>query len=76
MIATDGAVVQVRALVLTWRRQIICLVCIFSYQSGGELQNDEHTAEVILRLLKNSQKLVNSLGSESKSKMHRLSGEA
>ena len=39
------------------------------------MQNDEQTADLMLRLVKNGQKLVNSLSAERKSNIHRLSGE-
>ena len=52
-----------------------CLSCACVHpQSAGELQNDEETAAIILQMVLNSGKLMNSLSSERRGSFHRMSG--
>lgn len=43
-------------------------------QSAGDLQNDEHTAGIILQMVQNSGKLMNALNSERRGNFQRLLG--
>ena len=49
--------------------------CVVYYlQSAGDLQNDEHTANIMLQIVKSSNKLLATLAGEGKGAFHRVSG--
>ena len=43
-------------------------------QSAGDLQNDEHTAGIMLQMVKSSNKLLGTLSGDGKGAFHRVSG--
>ena len=45
-------------------------------KSSGDLQNDEHTASVMLQMVQSCGKLMSALNSERKGSFHRLLGES